>query len=133
MAWTMFLGSATPLPGDIVGRAMIDRGTNDGQAHRDIHPQFKFSHLERDVPLVMIHGHDPIEVAAFGAGENRIWGNGAADVPPTCPRLLYRWADLMNLFIAEQPMLAGMGIEPRHRQTWLRHAHGAGFRDRPAQ
>src|SRR5262245_22607042 len=41
-------GVGHTFPGDIVGCAVIDRGPNDGQPYGDVHPEFKFGHLERN-------------------------------------------------------------------------------------
>src|SRR5271170_7302977 len=48
-------------PGDIVGGAVIGRGTDKRQPERDIHGAIKLQSLERDQALVVVHRDRRVE------------------------------------------------------------------------
>ena len=68
---------------------MIDRRPDDGQSQGDINPPVKGKHLERDMPLVVVHTNDRVEarpnlwdesgVRWKGSGYSHPLGPGAGD------------------------------------------------------
>src|SRR5262245_52046199 len=51
-------------PGDVVGGAMVHAGTDDAEAHRDVHGVAERDELHRDGGLVVVHRDDGV----VGAG-----------------------------------------------------------------
>jgi len=67
---------------------MIDRRAHEGQPDRDVHARLDAEHLDRAVPLVVIHRHHQVEVAASGAVEQRVGRQRSLDVEASCARRL---------------------------------------------
>ena len=62
--------SARPLPGDVEGRAVGHAGANDRQAERHVHRAVHGQELDRDVPLIVVHGHHGVELAVAGTDQS---------------------------------------------------------------
>ncbi len=81
-------GFGAALPSQIECRAMGDASAHDGQAERNVHGTVHSQKLERDVPLIVIHGDDGIELAIAGAEQERVGRVGALDLQSSAaPRL----------------------------------------------
>ncbi len=52
---------------DIVGSAVVGRGTDKGQSQRDIYGAIELQGLERYQTLIVIHCNSPVEIKAAGA------------------------------------------------------------------
>ena len=100
--------------GDIERRAVIDRRPHDRQTERDVHGLAERDELHRNQPLIVIAGDDDVELAADGAHENRVARKGARDVDAVRAAGGNRGPDDAILFLAEQPVLARVRIEPGH-------------------
>ena len=64
---------------NVEGRAMIDRGPDERQADRHVHARLEAQHLHGTRPLIVIHGHDQIEIIAPGPEKQRIGRQGPID------------------------------------------------------
>jgi hypothetical protein len=59
---------------------VIDRRADDRQADRDVDGGAERQQLDRDEPLVVVAGNHRIELAAYGAHEDRVAWEWALDV-----------------------------------------------------
>ena len=69
-----------PLPGDVEGRAVGDARPDDRQAERDVDGAVEADRLERDVPLVVVHRDDGVELAARARAKSVSAAIGPVDV-----------------------------------------------------
>src|SRR5208337_2605344 len=72
--------------------------------------------LQRYQTLVMVHGDNRIIPTGSGMKEEGVRGKGTVDRQALLTALLYGRLDDLLLFGAEDASLAGMGVEPCHRQ-----------------
>ena len=95
-------------------------GNGIGLAARHRDAPLEAYQLQRDLSLVVIHGHHHVEVARQGADEQRIRGVGARHVPP---RLLHHFLngglDHIHFLTSAQAELAAVGVQSRHRDPRL--------------
>ena len=132
-------GVGAILPGDVEGGAVIDRGADDRQAERDVDGGSEGEQLHRNESLVMVAGHDRVELAARGADEDGVAGNRARSRRCRSPR--QRRDDRRDhaiVFVAHQPVLAAVRVqagdgEPRPRRCRSRAARRAVGADRRRQ
>ena len=75
-------GIGAVLPGDVEGGAVIDGRADDRQAERDVDGGSEGEQLHRNESLVMVAGHDRVELAAGGADEDGVAGDRAGHVEP---------------------------------------------------
>src|SRR5207302_5410924 len=78
--------------------------------------------LHRDVTLVVIHRDDDVELAAAGPREERVGGKGTGDVEAVGAGRLDGGNDRVLLLVAEEALLAGVRVEPGHRDAAARSA-----------
>lgn len=98
------------LPGAIERRTVCHAGTYDGQAQGNVYRAVHSQKLERDMPLIVIHGDDGVEFAIPRPNHQRIGGEGAYRVDAEGARLFNRRGDDPGFFVAEKASLAAMGI-----------------------
>ncbi len=101
---------------------MVDRGAHDGQAEGDVHPLVASERLEGDEALVVVEAHPPIMALAGIGGEGAVGREGALGLDAVRAQGVDRGRHQPGLVVAEQPALAGMGIEPEDGQAWARPA-----------
>ncbi|OGD12596.1 MAG: hypothetical protein A2Y86_09625 [Candidatus Aminicenantes bacterium RBG_13_62_12] len=94
---------------------MVRRCSDERQSQSDVHPGLKSRHLERNEPLVVVHGdHHDFRLtqgpAKYGVGRERPF-----DVQPGCPGPSDRGPDLL-LLRAHESFLSGVGIQPGHEK-----------------
>ena len=78
--------------------------------------------------LVVVHGYDDIVSAFRGAEKDRVGWLWVGDVQSLGAGELDRGDDLLRLLVAEEPALAGVGIEAGDRNPGPCDAEGvAGF------
>src|SRR3972149_5330431 len=112
--------SAGPPPGPPRndGTAVAHRDAQEGEADPDVDAReagpalarfvvLEAERLHGDVPLVVVHRDDDVELAAARAGEHGVRGRGAGDVEPRRPRRRDRRRDRGLLLVAEEAVLAG--------------------------
>src|SRR4051794_37539352 len=111
-----FVGDA--LAGDVEGGAVVHRSADDRQAEGDVDaaqriPSAGFridgeaQQLDRDVPLVVVHGDHGVELAGVQLHEDGVAGNRANHVEAFGDALLdHRCADV-DVLAAEQPAFTG--------------------------
>src|SRR4051794_39002269 len=94
---------------------MIHRGANYRKANGYIHTSLDSQYLHRSMPLIMVHRHDKIEVASLRPEEQCISRQRPLDREAAgLKRLNSRLNLLLLLPVAEQPVLAGMGVDATH-------------------
>src|SRR6516164_8501973 len=71
-----------PLSRDVIRRPMSDAGADDRQTQRDVDSRQTGQQLERDVPLVMIHRDDAVELPTLRLHEQRITRQRTGNVNP---------------------------------------------------
>ena len=91
---------------------MIDRGADRRQADRDVHTGLDAEHLDRAVPLIVIHGDHEVEVAAAGAEKQGVGRQRSFDVLAFRGARGDRRSDLLRfLAAAEQAVFAGVRVD----------------------
>ena len=122
-----------PFAGDVEGRAVVDGGADDRQAEGDVdagevHPfagggiDLEAQQLDRDMPLIVIHGDDGVVLAGAQLDEDGVAGDRADDIEPVFDRLGDRRRGNVDILPAEQAAFAGMRIERRDRDFRPRDA-----------
>src|SRR5207248_8833428 len=111
------------LPGPVERGAVIDGHAQEWQPDGDVDTRqagplldrlvvLEAERLHRDVALVVIHRDDDVELAAAGAREERVGGQGTGDVEAVGAGRLDGGNDRALLLVAEQALLAGVRVEP---------------------
>jgi len=72
-------GRGLVFAGDGEGGAVVRTGACFRQAEGDVNGVVEIQQLERDKPLVVIHGEHGIVVAKRGIPENGVWHGGAGE------------------------------------------------------
>ena len=62
------------LTGDVKRRPVVDRRPDNWQSEADVDSLIKAKHLDGNVPLVVVHRHDTIELAPGGTRKDRVRG-----------------------------------------------------------
>ena len=75
--------------------------------------------FERDMALIMVHGHHQVEFAVVHAVEYRVRGIGACAVYTAIPCFHRSRGDFLDFFTAERAALARMGVQPRNGKAGL--------------
>ena len=91
---------------------MIHRSAHDGQPEGDIHPGLKRQQLERDVPLVVVHGHVGPHLLPASGQERRIRRQRPLHCQPLGAGGGDGRRDQGLFLLPEQAVLPGMGVEP---------------------
>lgn len=69
--------------------------------------------------LIVVHGDDEIEVAAHRAEEGGVRRQRSSYIDVLTARALDRGDDLLLLLAtSEQAVLAGVRVDPAHRDSW---------------
>ena len=79
--WIIDAGRATPCPAMSKAVPWSTEVRTMGKPEADVDPFVEADHLDRDVPLVVVHRHHGVELPAVGPGEDGVRGPGAAEVP----------------------------------------------------
>ena len=90
-----------------MGHAGADDRQTQRHVHRPVHPQ----QLQRDVALVVIHGHHGVEPPVAGPDHQRIGRQRPFEPQPLGQSALDGRADDRSLLVAEQPALAAVRIQ----------------------
>jgi len=104
-------------PGQLVGGAMIHRGSDDGQPQRHINRVMKVNQLNGNQPLVVIHGNDGIEFTFVSAVKEGVGGHGADHLAGLVLESLNHRLNQLQFFTPKETALTGMRIESGHPQT----------------
>lgn len=110
------------LPCNIEGGAMVDRGSDDAalQSDRNVHALFDAHDLDRRMSLVMVAGHDDIEIASAGSEEQRIRREGADYINAFLLSALDAREQLFFFFaVTEQSVLARMRVDSADRDSGI--------------
>ena len=102
---------------DPVRGAVGGGGDGDRDAAVDRDALVEAEQLHRDLPLIVVHRHDTVEVAAGGPGEESVTGEGACDVDPAGAGEGDRRGDVVDLLAPELPALTRVRVERAHRQS----------------
>ena len=102
---------SAPLPGDVERRAVGHAGPHDRQPQRDVHRAMHPQELQRDVPLVVVHGDNGVETPVASLHHERVDRQRPFEVQARPPASLDGRDDDPVFFVAEQPALAAMRIE----------------------
>src|SRR6478752_5804055 len=109
--------------GDVEGRAVVDGGADDGQPDRDVDARLEPEHLDGPVPLVVVHRDDEVVVAAAGEEEEGVGRERAVHVDAVGASRLDPRVDLrLLLAVAEEAVLAGVGVDAAHADLGVRVA-----------
>src|ERR1044071_3562236 len=107
-----------PLARNIEGRPVIYGRAYERQAKGDVDGLAKRQAFDGDHRLVMVTRNDPVKLAARGAQEDRVGGEGAGDVhvlhTATC---FDRRDDLRSLLDAEESSFSPVRVEGCDGQT----------------
>src|SRR6185436_14683641 len=97
---------------NIESRTMIDRGTDHGQADRDVNTGLQPQYLDRAMALIMIHRNDHVVIAAAGQEKQRVGRQRASHIPTPALTGLDGGRDFRRLLAsAEQPAFSGMRVD----------------------
>src|SRR5688572_8742745 len=66
------VGIRLPLPRDVEGRPMVHARSDDGQAEGRVDGRIEGQHLQRDVPLVVVHADERVPAPPPGREEGGI-------------------------------------------------------------
>ena len=112
-----------PLADDVEGRAVRGRREDRLQPGCDGDAFVEAKELRRNLTLVVIHHHDPVELPSFRPQKDRVRGqwSGGGDALPF--ELLERRTDDADLLVAEQAVLAAMRVQRGHANAWRSVAH----------
>ena len=105
---------------------MVGRGADEGQAESDIDAVVERQRLDRDQRLIVIHPDGAIVARAGGGVEHGVGGQRAAHVDAFAAQRRDRRCDDVAVLKAERAVLAGMRVEPGHRDARMRDGE-AGF------
>jgi hypothetical protein len=95
---------------------VVRRGPHERQAQRDIDAAGEVHRLDRDQRLVVIHAEDRIVGGARRGMEQRVGGRGPPRIDAVALQHLDRRRDHAAFLVAHRALLAGVGIEGRHRE-----------------
>jgi hypothetical protein len=103
---------------------VVHRGADEGQTegHRD--GALEIHHLGGDVSLIVVQRQHGVERAVQGEMKDRIGGDGTGNVEAELSGLSNRRLQFPRFFIAEQAVLAAVGIQSGHRQSRASNAQG---------
>ena len=106
------------LPGNVQGRAMIDRGPYDWESEGDVDRFFKGESFNGDESLVVIHADVGIDIPASGFGESGVGWEGTGQLTTLCSHLFDGWQDdFFFLTVSEQPVFPRVWIETTDGDT----------------
>ena len=108
--------------GEIKCRAVINRGTDDRQAERDIDAFVKGCVLEHREPLVVIHRQLCVGTRQHILGKQCVRGQRADQVHAFAAQLVQYRSDDFDFLAAHVAPFAGMGVEPGNQDARLRDA-----------
>ena len=97
-----------------------------GRPSETLTPPSKVDELHGNVALVVIHGHDEIELAAQGANEDGVGRVRAGAVDAERARFFNGGSDDVGILRAEEAVLAGVRIEAADGDARRAAAHPAG-------
>ena len=95
---------------------MVHANADNGQSEGDVHAfgrlhltgfliPLETTHFERDVSLIMIHGHTSVELAASGLCKYGIGWHGALHIPSPLAHFLHGGYDFLFFLPAEETIL----------------------------
>jgi len=120
-------GGSYAFSSDVECGAVVDGRADDGESQGDVDASFEIEQLQRDVALVVVHADDGVEFfAADGQVKDGVGREGSFHGHSLLLRPLDRGPYLLDFFIAENTVLAGVGIQARHRNARIgpEAAHG---------
>ncbi len=94
---------------------MVGGHPQERQAQRDRHPLTLAQQLDRDVPLVVVHGDNQIGPSGRRPREQRVRGHRPRHVDAQGPLGLDRRADEPLVLVAQKAALPGVRVEAGHR------------------
>ena len=103
---------------------MVDRGADARQTDRDVDSAIKPEHLDGDMPLIVVHDDDNIElIQVCRAVKDTVRRHGARNIPPLRLRLPNRRYNLTLVLVAEETALAAVWVKPCNSNAWFLNAH----------
>ena len=107
---------------DVISRAVVGRGADERQTQRPVHAGFKRNHFQRAKPLVVIHGHHRVKIAAIRAVKQRVRRHRPDNIKLAALHGAHRRVDDGLLFVADFAAFARVRIQSanadaRTRQT----------------
>lgn len=94
---------------------MIDRGPDYRQADGHIHAAIEILELDRDMPLIVVHRDDEIELASRCPMKQAVRRPGTCNIDPLGPSRLHRRFNLLLFFAAKEPLLSRVRVQAGHR------------------
>src|SRR5690606_33810135 len=107
---------------NIEGRAVVDAGAYEGQAHRYIDALVNAHVLDRNKALVVVLGNHDVEFAPAGAHEHGIPWPGATGINTGGPGLFDGRRNDVDVFPSETSFFTGMRVQSGHCDTGLGNA-----------
>ena len=105
-------------PRDVEGGAVVDRGAYDRESEGHIHAGVEGEELHRSVTLVVVHANDRvITPTVHGLEEHGVGRMRARHVEPFVDGGFNGRGDAVDVFVAEQAVFAGVGVEAAHRDA----------------
>ena len=98
------------LAGDVEGGAVVDGGTDDGEAEGYVYGVGEGYQFDGDVSLVVVHGDDAVEIVVEGAVEQGVAGKGTGYVPPLNTGPFYSGFEGDGVFFSEEAVFTGVGV-----------------------
>src|SRR6266571_3298040 len=112
-----------PGPCQVIGGAVINRGADDRESEGDIDAVVKVQHLERDQPLIVVHGDHTVIATLLGKMEQGVGRQRSNGIDPFLPGSLNSRCDYLFLLGAELPPFPAVRVERQYRQL-RRHLPG---------
>ena len=100
---------------------MVGAGAHDGQAGSNVHALVHRDGFERREALVVIHGKHTVKAAVLVAAKETVGGIGAKAQDLVLVGLLNGWLDNLFLLVAQQTVVATVGVETQHGDAGLLH------------
>ena len=108
------IGWCSRIPCAVECCAVRRAGANDRQSERNIHGGVKADQFHRDVPLIMVHRHDPVKFTAHRPTNERVDRQRADHGFQRRCTCFHGWSDEARFFIAEQSVFSSMWIQCTH-------------------
>jgi hypothetical protein len=100
------------LAGDVEGRPVIHRGTNDGYTEGCVDRRLEVQQLHRNMALIVVHRHHKVVRTMCGAEKDRVRRHRPFTIHAHRLAGFDGWLDELLILGAEQTMFSGVGIQP---------------------
>lgn len=104
---------------DIECGAVVDGGSDEGEAEGDVDGFVEFEEFDGDEPLVVIHSDDEVVFALECVDEDGVAGEGAVDIAALFACHGDGGGDDAFFFAAEHAVFGGVGVEAADGDFWF--------------